>query len=347
MIQFIVRHPFSVLLAVLIHIAVAIGVVVQWQSTPHVMTISSAQPSEETTQAVKTMETMKTFAVDSKAVEEQIARIKAEEAAKKAEQQRLKQQADKERARLAEIKKQKQLEEQKAQEAKRLAEQQKRQAEAEKRKAAEAKRLAEIERQKVAAAKKRAEAEKAKAEKARQQALLAEKKQQQAKEQIAKAEAQRKLEEEKKKALEAEIATKAAEKQKLQEATLQAMLAKEQAEAKARLEQQLAQEEAMRREQQKRQQLMSLKETYISSISAKVKDNWRTPARISEQAQCELDITQTPGGRVTSVKVVNCNQFANEQFKEAAEKAVYRSEPLPEPPVPELFERNIRFVFKP
>lgn len=347
MLTFVRRHPVAFVFSLLVHLTVIVAVLIQWRTTPDAIQVQLQNQASAESIAGQRVAPMKTFAVDATAVQAQIERIKAEEEAKKQEQARLKAEAEKEQARLTEIQKQRKLEKKRAEEAKRLAEAEKRKAEAERRKAAEAKRQADIEKQRVEAEQRRAAAEKAKAEKARREARLAEKQKQQAREQIAKAEAQRKLEEEKRQALEAEIAEKAEEKKKLQEATLQAQLEQERARQEALLEQQLAEEEASRRESQKRQQLLSLKETYVSSIAAKVKDNWRTPARISDQAQCELDITQSPGGKVTSVKVLNCNEFAGEPFKDAAVKAVYRSEPLPEPPVPELFERNIKFVFKP
>ncbi|MBN2865813.1 MAG: cell envelope integrity protein TolA [Thiotrichales bacterium] len=354
MIGFIIRHPLSVLIAVILHVAVALAVIYQWNATPHTFKMSNQSDAPKTTQAVTQTEPLKTFAVDSSLVEQQIARLTAEEQDKRLAQKRLQEQTEKEKAKLKALQKEQALEQKKAEEAKkraqqeqRKAEEQRRKADAEKRKADESKRLAEQQKQLVEAQKKRLEAEKAKAVKAQQEAALAEKKRAEAKSLMAKAEQERKAEEAKKVALEKEIATRSLEKQKLEEDALQAMLEKERAMERAENQKREAAAAAKARQAQQQKQLLSLRETYISSIAAKVKDNWRTPARISDQAQCELDITQSPGGNVTSVKVVNCNQFANDQFKDAAEKAVYRSEPLPKPPVEELFERNIKFVFKP
>jgi colicin import membrane protein len=93
--------------------------------------------------------------------------------------------------------------------------------------------------------------------------------------------------------------------------------------------------------------MQNLREVYISNIASAVKLNWKTVARISEKARCTISITQTPTGNVSSVQVHACNKYATSTFKKDAEKAVYRSQPLPKPPVKELFERKIDFIFKP
>ncbi|MDX1352882.1 MAG: cell envelope integrity protein TolA [Thiomicrorhabdus sp.] len=340
MLKFIAKHPISVLLAVVLHIVLVAAFSVPWFDKPETIKISSAGEDSVEIKQVTTLEPMKTFTVDASQVQAQLEKIKAQQEAKRQEQKALQAKTDQERERLKELQKKQEAEKAKAEKAKRLAEEQKRKAEAERKKTEEAKRLAQLE-------KKKADAERKKAEQAKQAALEAEKKRKEAKEQTALAEKQRLAEEKKKRELEEELVRKAQENKALEQAALEAKKEKERQEAAAALQRQLDAEAAEQREAQKRKQMLSLRETYISSISAKVKDNWRTPARISPEAQCDLKITQSPTGNITSVKVLNCNKFASKQFKEAAEKAVYRAEPLPQPPVKELFEREITFEFKP
>ncbi|WP_040728390.1 cell envelope integrity protein TolA [Thiomicrorhabdus sp. Kp2] len=340
MLKFIVKHPISIFLALVLHISLVTAFSVQWLDEPEKIKISSEGEESVEIKQVATLEPMKTFTVDSSQVQAQLEKIKAEQEAKRQEQKNLQAKTQEERERLKELKKKQETEKAKADKAKQLAEEQKRKAEAERKKTEEAKRLAQIE-------KKKADAERKKAEQAKQAAIEAEQKSKEAKQKTALAEKQRLEEEKKKKALEKELARKAEENKALEKAAIEAKREKEQQEAAAALQRQLDQEAAEQREAQKRKQMLSLRETYISSITAKVKDNWRTPARISPEAQCDLKITQSPTGSITSVKVLNCNKFASKQFKEAAEKAVYRAEPLPAPPVKELFEREITFEFKP
>lgn len=353
MLSFIQRHPISVISAFILHIAIAVLITHEWQDSTKSVKVSvqgeeenRAQKTRENNQFVK-IEPLKTFAVDSTLVKQQLERIKAIESAKKREQERLAAKTAKERQHLKELQLRQKEEQAKAEQAKkRTAEQirkteaERKKTEAERKKTQEAKRLASLE-------KKKADRERAKAEEAKKASLLAEKKRQLANEKTLLAQKQRQAEEDKKKALLLEIARKDQENKALAIEAEKAKATQAQAAAAAELQRQLEEEAAAQRAAQKRQQLLSLRQTYISSISAKVKDNWRTPARISPEAQCDLRITQTPTGSVTSVKIVNCNSHATKQFKEAAEKAVYRSEPLPAPPVKELFERVITFEFKP
>ncbi|MDG4813517.1 cell envelope integrity protein TolA [Hydrogenovibrio sp. 3SP14C1] len=341
MFAFITRHPVSMALAIALHILIAIGLVYSSFQEEDILKIKlNGEASESEKMPIKQMQSMKTFAVDSSLVKQQLAKIKQEEADKLEAQKKLKRQSEAEKRRLAELK-QEQREEQKKAEAER------RKTLAEQRKAKEAKRLAEIERQKVLAEQKRAQAAKRSAEQAKKEALLAEKKRQEAKKLVAEAQQKRQQEEAKKKALEEQIKQHNAEKKRLEAEALQAKLRQEQLQQESALQRQLEEEEARKRQAAKQKEMLSLRETYISSIAASVKDNWRTAAKVSDKAECVLSITQTPKGMISSVNVEKCNKFANEQFKKDAEKAVYRAEPLPEPPIKELFERHIKFIFNP
>jgi colicin import membrane protein len=58
-----------------------------------------------------------------------------------------------------------------------------------------------------------------------------------------------------------------------------------------------------------------------------------------------LYVTQIPGGQVTGVRIGNCP--ADDAVRRSIEAAVLRASPLPMPANQALFERNLRFVFKP
>lgn len=361
MIGFILRHPISVGLSVFLHIIIIGLITIQWSERAETQTVSvqTDHSSKTTKQVVRPRsEPLETFAVDASLVNEQLARIKAEEANRINQQRLLEAKTDKERARLRAIQKKKRVEQARAEKARRDANRQKQLTLAEKqrtlaeRKKTElAKRLADLEQKKANTERLIAEEERSKAQVARKQADLAQKVQKVASAKAALAIKSQREAELHKRALEEENLHKAAENKALAEAAKQAQLKAErkkiQVAAATALQRQIDEEAAQLRAAKKRKQVLSLKETYISSIAAKVKDNWRTPAKISADAQCDLRITQTPTGSVSSVKVLNCNASATRQFKDAAEKAVYRSEPIPQPPIPELFERVITFEFKP
>ena len=351
MIAFIARHPVAFGLALVLHTALMVAMVLNPFSDPEsseiVTQVDEAPDSPEQAIAPDQVtpnqppsKPMRTFAVDSDLVEQQLAQIKQEQARKQAEAERLKAQTEAQKARLSELK-------QEQKQALQLTEKAKAQARAQQQKAQEARRLAEeasakaqAEREKIAQAKQAAQqakqaAEQAKAQQAQAKALL---------EQAQKA---KQKEEAERLALEAEIQQKQADKQRIEAEALQARLQREQEQAQAELARQLAEAEAQKRAAAKARELQTLRETYIQRITAKVKDNWRTAARVSDQAQCVIAITQTPSGRVSKVDVKSCNDAADAQFKKDAERAVLRAQPLPDPPNEEVFERNIEFIFKP
>ena len=84
---------------------------------------------------------------------------------------------------------------------------------------------------------------------------------------------------------------------------------------------------------------------YISQITAKIEGAWNPPPSATAGLQCEVRVTQVQGGVVTAVKVERCNGDA--AVKQSIEDAVYRASPLPQPPDPALFERNLVVTFRP
>jgi colicin import membrane protein len=210
---------------------------------------------------------------------------------------------------------------------KRLAEEKKQlqsELEAEKKKAKEAKKKAEAEQQKAEEAKKLAEQKKAEEAK-----KLAEQKKAEEKKKLAE---QKKAEEKKRKDAEKLAAEKAAEQERLakileaEEAEINAAEAEAQRVAKAR---------AMSRE-------IAI---YRDAIRSRIQSRWRKPISKQPDAWCKVYVRQAPGGYVEDVVVEQCT--GDEAFRRSVEEAVWKSDPLPEPPIPELFDRDLRFKFIP
>lgn len=84
---------------------------------------------------------------------------------------------------------------------------------------------------------------------------------------------------------------------------------------------------------------------YVALIRQKVERNWVRPPGARPGIECEVSVTQIPGGEVTSVRTERCN--ADEPVRRSIEAAVLRASPLPLPAESKLFERNLRFTFKP
>jgi colicin import membrane protein len=84
---------------------------------------------------------------------------------------------------------------------------------------------------------------------------------------------------------------------------------------------------------------------YLAMIEQRVERNWNRPPSARPGLECEVKVAQAPGGTVLSVQVGKCN--GDTAVMQSIEAAVYRSSPLPPPPDPRLFERNLVVIFKP
>jgi colicin import membrane protein len=85
--------------------------------------------------------------------------------------------------------------------------------------------------------------------------------------------------------------------------------------------------------------------SWQSMIAARITHAWLRPPTARAGIDCMLDVTQVPGGEVTQVKISECN--GDQAVRESIEAAVYRASPLPPPPDPALFDRNLKIRFKP
>ena len=85
--------------------------------------------------------------------------------------------------------------------------------------------------------------------------------------------------------------------------------------------------------------------SWQAQITARIQHAWIRPPTAQQGLDCVLNVTQVPGGSVTGVSIGNCN--GDEAVRESIEAAVYRASPLPPPPDPSLFERELVIEFKP
>jgi colicin import membrane protein len=85
--------------------------------------------------------------------------------------------------------------------------------------------------------------------------------------------------------------------------------------------------------------------SWVGQISARIQRAWLRPPSARQGIQCVLHITQAPGGAVLSAKIESCN--GDQAVRESIEAAAYRASPLPPPPDPSLFERDLEVTFRP
>lgn len=84
---------------------------------------------------------------------------------------------------------------------------------------------------------------------------------------------------------------------------------------------------------------------YIAQITARIERAWIRPPSARVGLECEVRVTQVPGGAVTGVQVGRCN--GDEAVRQSIEAAVYRASPLPPPSDAALFDRNLVITFRP
>jgi colicin import membrane protein len=137
----------------------------------------------------------------------------------------------------------------------------------------------------------------------------------------------------------AEEAKRAAEAKQAEDAKHTAEL-KTKSEREAELRRQLAEEEHV-----SAVEAGPARAQYIARLSSRIQNAWIKPPSARAGLDCIVNITQIPGGEVTGAKVSQCNGDA--AARQSIENAVYRASPLPPPPDPALFERNLVIHFHP
>ena len=136
---------------------------------------------------------------------------------------------------------------------------------------------------------------------------------------------------------------KAAEKKKADDAAA----AKKAAEEKARQAQQAELRRAMEAEERGNAIRNSDQAArWHAAIVARIERAWIRPPSAQPGVTCIVSVSQIPGGEVTAVKVNTCS-VPDAALRESVEAAVLRASPLPPPPDPALFERNLELTFAP
>jgi len=85
--------------------------------------------------------------------------------------------------------------------------------------------------------------------------------------------------------------------------------------------------------------------SWEAQIQARIQRAWLKPPSARTGIDCMVYVTQVPGGEVVNVRLGECNGDA--AVRESIQAAAFRASPLPPPPDPALFERNLEIQFKP
>ncbi len=184
---------------------------------------------------------------------------------------------------------------------------------------------------------------------------------QQLQQQAAAAKSERQQEEQKVAQLkQQQVAAQQALDQKLADLQKQAQaeqdhLAKLKAEATAQAKRRQNAESARRRAQLQKEiaveerardaRMASLNNQWSALITQQIINNWVQPPNTPDNLKCELKVEQVPGGTVVSVQMISCN--GDDAIRQSIVTAVYRASPLPPPPDPTQFQRDLHVTFCP
>lgn len=86
---------------------------------------------------------------------------------------------------------------------------------------------------------------------------------------------------------------------------------------------------------------------YTAKIITKIRRNIVMPPDVSNDARAEFSVTLLPGGSLLSARLAQSS--GNAAYDNAVERAILKSQPLPLPPEPNMFNRfrELRLKFKP
>jgi colicin import membrane protein len=112
------------------------------------------------------------------------------------------------------------------------------------------------------------------------------------------------------------------------------------AEREAELRQSLDQE--MQRDTARTSTAMT---TWAAQITEKIRLAWVRPLSAKAGLVCVVHVTQSPDGVVQKAEVKSCN--GDEGVRQSIQDAAFAASPLPPPPDPSLFQRDLNVTFRP
>jgi len=152
---------------------------------------------------------------------------------------------------------------------------------------------------------------------------------------------------------EARAAAAAAERRKAEEQARQLSEQAEEAQrrldeaARRRREAELAEQVRREMEAERRRSMIEsgLLDEYRARIRQRIESNWTRPAGTREDLVWVVLLDMLPGNEIAGIRFEQFN--GTETDRRSIEAAIKRSSPLPAPPEPELFERQMRLRYPP
>ncbi|MGH8802870.1 MAG: cell envelope integrity protein TolA, partial [Casimicrobiaceae bacterium] len=119
-----------------------------------------------------------------------------------------------------------------------------------------------------------------------------------------------------------------------------------QAETESRLREQAEQEAQARAQQAATATARSRAEAdWIDRIRSRIRSNINLPPEIAGNPEAVFDVVQLPTGEVLRVQMQQSSGIP--AYDDAVQRAILKSSPLPPPPSPDLFQRELVLRFRP
>lgn len=83
---------------------------------------------------------------------------------------------------------------------------------------------------------------------------------------------------------------------------------------------------------------------YVGRIKSKIRSNIVSPDSVLGNPEAVFEVVQLPSGDILSAKLLKSS--GNPAWDAAVERGILKSSPLPKPPEPRLFSRNLRLSWK-
>ena len=137
----------------------------------------------------------------------------------------------------------------------------------------------------------------------------------------------------------------AEEKQRAEDKKLADARARQQQETNAMLAQAASEAQARTVAAQRSAAQDSAQRDWLARIQAKVRGNVIVPGDMAGNPQAEFDVTELPTGEIIDVKLRKSSGVP--AYDDAVQRAILKSSPLPRPDNPNVWQRNLKLVFRP
>ena len=83
---------------------------------------------------------------------------------------------------------------------------------------------------------------------------------------------------------------------------------------------------------------------YVRNLKSSVESHWKQPPASIKGGECIVKVKQKENGEIVSVDIISCS--GDKLYRRSVVEAVWKANPLPPPPVADVFDSEIELTFK-